>query len=53
MFPYTVHEICAMGEGKNERDNQQCFVFMPAYGLLMPESGEDAENRKGDTDNIE
>ena len=42
-----------MGEGKEKGEDEECFVLLPAYSLLMPEAGDDAENGEAETDEME
>lgn len=53
LFPESVHVIGQVGEGKEERDDEQHFAFAPTHGLLMPETRQDRENGEYDANHVE
>ena len=42
-----------MSKGKYKRDSQQALVGIPTGGLLVPQSGDDRQYTKTDTDSIQ
>ena len=42
-----------MPEGKEEGEDEQGLILLPAYRLLVPQAGNDTENREAETREVE
>ena len=42
-----------MREGKEEGEDEQGLILLPAYRLLVPQAGNDTENREAETREVE
>lgn len=53
LFPDAYHVISQVGKGEDERNDQQGLILVPSYGLLVPESGNDAQYRKHESQYVQ